>query len=145
MNNLLPIVYHLHIFSTLAMTGIIWFVQIVHYPLFRDVETSGFKRFEAGHSTRTSYLVAPLMVLEAGCAIALVLLLTNRPAVWMGLGLLGVVWLSTFLLQVPQHRRLSHGFDPVAHRRLIRTNWIRTAAWTLRALLALYLASGSTR
>ena len=46
------------------------------------------------------------------------------------------------LVQVPLHRRLQGGFDAAAHRRLVRTNWLRTAAWTLRAALALRLAVG---
>jgi hypothetical protein len=40
-------------------------------------------------------------------------------------------------LQVPLHTRLARGFDPAAHRQLVRTNWLRTLAWTLRALLLL--------
>ena len=66
----------------------------------------------------------------------------RRGAVWAGLALLAVIWLSTALVQVPLHRRLQGGFDAAAHRRLVRTNWLRTAAWTLRAALALRLAFG---
>jgi hypothetical protein len=47
--------------------------------------------------------------------------------------LLGVVWLSTFTLQVPAHRALLQGWSEPVHRRLVLTNWIRTVAWTLRA------------
>jgi hypothetical protein len=50
-----------------------------------------------------------------------------------------VIWISTFLVQVPLHRRLSAAWDPVAARRLVQTNWIRAAAWTLRGVLALLL------
>jgi hypothetical protein len=59
---------------------------------------------------------------------------------WIGLTLLGVIWLSTALIQVPCHEVLSQGFDPVVHHRLVTTNWIRTTAWSLRALLVLWMA-----
>lgn len=44
-----------------------------------------------------------------------------------------VVWLSTFLLQVAIHNRLKAGKDDKRIQRLVATNWIRTAAWRLKA------------
>ena len=38
--------------------------------------------------------------------------------VGVGLTLLAVIWLSTFLLQVPQHKALLGGFDPEAYNRM---------------------------
>ena len=55
----------------------------------------------------------------------------------LGLVLVVVIWLSTALFQVPQHRRLESGFDEQAHRRLVNTNWIRIIAWTARSILTL--------
>jgi hypothetical protein len=46
-----------------------------------------------------------------------------------------VVWLSTLILQVPIHKCLQNGKDDVLIRRLVATNWIRTAAWSLKALV----------
>jgi hypothetical protein len=60
-------------------------------------------------------------------------------AVWASAGLVGVVWLSTAVLQVPLHTRLAAGFDPEAITQLVAGNWIRTVAWTLKGLVALYL------
>lgn len=60
-------------------------------------------------------------------------------ALWAGLDLIGVIWLSTRLLQVPQHRVLEAGSDPGAHRVLVASNWIRTVAWTARGILLLAL------
>ena len=54
--------------------------------------------------------------------------------------LLLVVWGSTTFVQVPLHGRLARGLDATALRRLVLTNWIRTAAWTLRAGLLVLLA-----
>jgi hypothetical protein len=116
----------LHAAVTIAMCGVVWFVQVVHYPLFGRVGKSDFAEYENAHSRLTSFVVAPLMLTEAATAIGVTMWLPQRPLVWWGLGLLVCIWISTFLLQVPQHRRLRKGFDATAHRRLLQTNWLRT-------------------
>ncbi len=129
----------LHCVATLSLVGLIWFVQVVHYPLMAAVGGSRFPAYAHQHATRTSWVVTAPMLLEAATAIALAMeppTAAVRPVVWVGLALLGLVWASTFALQVPCHRRLTSGFDPRVHRRLVRTNWIRTAAWTGRAPVA---------
>lgn len=132
-----------HLAATWAMVGLIWLVQVVHYPLFAHVGESAFVEYERRHQARITWVVAPLMLVELLLAVGLV----ARPAphaprwvAWLGLGLLGVAWLSTFLIQVPLHERLARGFDATAHRWLVDSNWLRTSAWTLRGALALYLA-----
>jgi hypothetical protein len=79
------------------------------------------------------------MFVEACSAIALTVVWRDQPLVWVGLGLLTIVWLSTLLLQIPQHRKLARGFDSDAHRRLVTTNWYRTLAWSARSVIALVL------
>jgi hypothetical protein len=134
----------LHAAATWAMTGLIWFVQVVHYPLFDHVGQAGFSQYELAHSSRTTMVVAPLMLVELACAAWLIV---ERPpqipavAAWCGAALVAVIWLSTFALQVPQHAVLASGFDPQAHSWLVTTNWIRTVAWTLRAVLAAWMVA----
>jgi hypothetical protein len=120
------------------MVGVIWFVQLVHYPLFARADRRDFPAFEYEHSRRTSLVVVPLMLGELGSGIWLAI---NRSTTlgWLGLALLAVVWLSTFLLQVPRHRILTRGFQEQAHRGLVATNWVRTVAWTLRGVLVAFL------
>ena len=48
--------------ATLAMVGLIWFVQIVHYPLMAQVGRDSFAHYEASHTARTTWVVAPLML-----------------------------------------------------------------------------------
>lgn len=132
----------LHCAATLAMVGLIWFVQVVHYPLFSSVGQSPFPEYERLHQKRTTLVVAPLMLIEALTA---TLILTTdlspsaRDLAWIGWVLLVLIWLSTAFLQVPLHRRLAEGYDPLAVRRLVRTNWLRTIAWTLRGFIAVLL------
>jgi hypothetical protein len=128
--------------STLAMTGIIWFVQIVHYPLFASVGAENFARYEALHATRTGWVVAPLMLVELATALALLWAplrpaTVSAPSAWIAAALVGVIWLSTALLQVPIHSQLAQGYDPDLVSRLVATNWIRTIAWTLRSAIVL--------
>jgi hypothetical protein len=126
------------------MVGIIWFVQIVHYPLFASVGGNSFVAYEVSHTRLTTPVVEPLLLIEG---ITAVLLFWYRPGgvslfpVWLGLGLLLVIWFSTVFLQIPLHNLLSAGFEPAVHRALVISNWLRTGAWSARALLVLWMAA----
>lgn len=133
-----------HLAATLYMVGLIWFVQIVHYPLFARVGEEVFGPYSEAHSRLTSYVVGPPMLVEAATALLLVF---RRPEemplslALAGAALVAVIWLSTALLQVPRHTTLGSGFDRSAWRGLVGTNWIRTAAWSARGLLVLWMAA----
>jgi hypothetical protein len=131
-----------HAAATLVMVGVIWFVQIVHYPLFDRVGRAGFPIYAVDHQQRTLVVVGPTMLVEL--LTSLLLLIRHwagpeAPWLWVGAGLLGVIWLSTAFLQVPRHCELAAGFDEEAHRLLVLTNWLRTGAWSSRGMLALFL------
>ncbi len=137
-----------HVAATLIMVGVIWFVQVVHYPLMRQVGEAVFMAYAGAHARLTTRIVAPVMLAEGLTA---VWLLWSRPAgvpaapAWLGAVLLVGIWCSTACWQVPQHTVLAHGFDPVAHRALVTSNWFRTIAWSLRGLLVLWMAAGVIR
>ncbi len=129
----------IHAAVTLLMVGLIWFVQLVHYPLFSYVGHSEFPVYERQHRGFIKWLVAPLMMLEGITAALLILfppVATSDWQLWVGVGLLLVIWFSTAFVQVPLHNVLSKGFDPAVQRRLVQTNWWRTIAWSLRGGLA---------
>lgn len=135
-------VAYVHLAATALMAGVILFVQVVHYPLMARVG-SGYGDYQRDHMRRTAVVVMPLMLAELGTAVWL----AARPfrpelaaTAWLGVGLLAVIWASTALLQAPAHQRLTHGLDPAIHRRLVRTNWIRTVAWAARVPIAFALA-----
>ena len=122
------------------MVGLIWFVQIVHYPLFAKVGRDGFRHYEMEHQRLTTYVVAPLMFIELSSSI---MLLWWRPAavsstiVFAGISLLGLIWLVTYIVQIPQHASLILSYDASMQRQLVSGNWIRTVAWSARGLLVL--------
>lgn len=129
----------LHAAVTAFLAGLIWVVQLVHYPLFDRVEERSFTNFHASHSLRISLIVVPAMTLEALLALLLVLRPPSGvpPALAAaGLLLVAVNALSTAFLQVPLHRRLAGGFAPRVHRALVRTNVVRTVGWSLRTVIA---------
>ena len=128
--------------AALFMAGFIWTMQLVHYPLLDRVGADAFPSYERDHN-RLFFLVAGpgvLTTLASG-----VLLLFLRPvqvllwAALLGLALFAVIAVSTALFQAPQHGILGGGFDRGAYEFLLRTNWIRTAAWSAYALLGLWM------
>jgi hypothetical protein len=133
-----------HAAATLFMVGIIWFVQVVHYPLFARVGAAGFAAYSTRHTRLTGLVVGPPMLVEAVTAVALVV--RTPPEVsnwllWAGLVLLAGIWLSTVLLQSRRHTELGLGFDLSAHRSLVGSNWVRTVLWSLRGLIVLWILS----
>lgn len=135
-----------HAFATLFMVGLIWTMQLVHYPLFARVGEHEHEAYERAHMARISWIVGPIMSIEAVSAAAIIAVPTAELPRWMlvtGAVLLCVIWLSTATLQGPMHARLARGFDPRVHAALVRTNWIRTVAWTARGVLSLAMISAA--
>jgi hypothetical protein len=137
-------VFLAHLFSTLFMVGVIWFAQAVHYPLLGRVGKEAFVEYEKENTRRTGWVVIPAMAVEL---ITALILLWGQPEglrpfyAWLNAALLGVIWGSTFTLQGPHHNLLVKKFDLAVWHSLVRTNWIRTAAWTARGILMLFVLS----
>jgi hypothetical protein len=129
----------LQLLATSFMTGLIWFVQVVHYPLMEGWPHDNFGSWEVAHRERTGTVVIPPMLIEGVVA---VWLLVHRPRgvhplfpVFGMTALLGI-WVSTFFLQVPCHLQLSTGWDAQTLRFLVNSNWIRTILWSFRMALS---------
>ncbi|MBF9143124.1 hypothetical protein [Hymenobacter properus] len=121
-----------------CLTGLIWMVQVVHYPSFGLVPKDAWVAFHHAHTRRIGHVVMAPMVLEL--VLAIWLAWAGRAALpggvgWWSLGLVALVWAATFFISVPFHNRLEKGFDYIAIDGLTRTNWLRTLAWTARAVL----------
>ena len=127
---------------TFGMLGVIWLVQLEVYPLQLHVPREDYLRYQAQHMYRVTFVVGPLMLIEAGTA-AWLLFLPLSPCglnlAWVGMGLIFLLWLSTLVLQVPCHWKLERARDEVVIRRLILTNWVRTLGWTARAVVVAWL------
>ena len=130
----------LHNAATWYMAGVIWLIQLVHYPMFEYLDRANFLRSHLFHTNAITFVVLPAMLLELAMAIYILWIrgAANWPAV-AGLALVAFLWLVTFLVMVPLHGRLgTEGFKPEVLHLLIQWNWLRTAAWSARAVIAAF-------
>ena len=116
-----------------ALLILIWLVQLIIYPGFHRISPEEFAVYHRWYALRISSVVLPLMTAELILAVWWVLS-DDYSSISLSAGLLVfIVWLSTFVLQVPIHNQLKTGKEDMLIRRLVATNWIRTAAWSLKA------------
>jgi len=132
----------LHLAGAAGMTGIGWFVQAVHYPLFGYAAGPRWPEFHAEHSRRTARVVGLPWALQGVTALAL---LAVRPA-GVPLGLIvaavllaGTTVLATVVFALPAHGRLATAHSDAVERRLLRTGWLRTWAWTAATVVAVVM------
>ncbi|NND85437.1 MAG: hypothetical protein HKN46_09845 [Acidimicrobiia bacterium] len=124
-----------HAASTWFMVGLIWTIQLVHYPLFARVGAEGFIAYEADHTRRMGWLLALPATIEVVTGGLLVWLRPDGVPLWLVIGtgfLLFLIWLVTISVQVPNHVRLSQGFDLTRIEALVASNRWRALLWTLR-------------
>ena len=146
----LPLLSLLHLAVTWYLVGLIWTIQRVHYPsmFFVDPHPERAVQAERQHCDRIFWIVGPMMLVEGALAALLLFAIgwlngnDAKTMILPGLGivLLLVIWLSTAMIQMPLHDELLKQPNPAANHRLVNSNWIRTAAWTVRGLVALVIA-----
>lgn len=124
--------------SAWMMTGVIWFVQVVHYPLLALVPVEAAREAALEHQPRTARVVGLPMAVEGVTTLWLML---DRPAgvdwwlAWAGGACVAVALLCTVLLSVPRHARMAERPDAAVGRELVLTNWPRTVAWTAHGIV----------
>ena len=129
----------IHYVATLIMTGAIWLAQLSQYPLLAYVGRRNFIRYEHEHIRRISDIAWFVIYVEL--LTGFILLFPIVPGVEfstrvVGFALIVIIWLATWFVQYPIHNKLAReGFNARLHKKLVQTNWIRTVAWTLRAIL----------
>ena len=126
----------IHCLSCFCMTGVIWIVQLVHYPSFLWVDEKKFCQFSEFHQKNISFVVIPLMLTEL-ISCYFLWQENNIPvhANYINTIALILIWLVTFFVSVPLHQKLSIAYNHEAISSLIKTNWARTILWTLRTAL----------
>ncbi|MEX0660164.1 MAG: hypothetical protein WEA58_01000 [Balneolaceae bacterium] len=127
--------------SSFFLCGLIWIIQILHYPFFARLDRENYSDHQQKHMVTISFLVIPVMLIELITSILLVMQPSDfRFEFIAGLILVLIVWASTFLVQMPIHQKLLQGYDKKTIQKLVSTNWIRTIGWTAKSILTLYLA-----
>lgn len=136
------IVFLINLASGLMMTGIIWMVQVVQYPLFLKLTPQELFNYHTVYTKRITYVVLPLMFAEL-ISSGLSAIYSFKFLPLMIFGFVLATWLSTFILSVPLHQKLSNNnfndfseekIHDLCHK-LIATNWPRTVLWSLKSLL----------
>lgn len=129
------------------MTGVIWIIQLIHYPSFRFIDFQKFSNFQKFHTTTITFVVGPMMTLEIFSALYL-LILNDFSAFWIiQMIVLVAIWLCTAFLSVPLHTLLAQPHISDIERLqvtqiLVKTNWPRTLLWSFRSLLLLIYFKG---
>lgn len=127
----------LHFACCFYLAGVIWVIQLTHYPAFHFVAEKDFARFHARHTAVMGGIVGPVMIIELLTA---VMLCQSFNWLWLlNLGGVIVIWLCTFFWSVPAHSKLALGQDVAEIHKLVRSNWVRTVIWNTRAALFLML------
>lgn len=127
-----------HAAGTWAMVGLIWTIQVLHYPLMAKVPGEGFPAYLEAHQQRVVVVLAIFSIVEVTAAAALAVRNQGIPTwLWLGSGaLLAAIWIATGAYYAPLHGRLSDGWDPDLHAELVDMNWFRTIGWSARGVAA---------
>ncbi len=139
MESNLKILLLLSLSVTAFMTGLIWFVQVVHYPGFQKISSQSFVSYHHFHTSATGMVVIAPMLLELALAAVMVYLAWGQWWHWLSLGLVLAVWLLTFVWIVPVHEQLGQVFDLAAAQKLVILNLVRSLLWTGKMLVLFYL------
>jgi len=126
----------IHLIATSVMVGVIWIIQLVHYPSFHFIERNQYTTFQRFHMSRISYVVIPAMVTELFTLILIIISIDQvNPIILASALMLIVIWLMTAVFFSGVHQKLTLGYDQTVVEKLIKLNWGRTLLWTLRLLI----------
>ena len=137
----------IHSAATLFMVGLIWTIHIVHYPLFANVGESTYVAFQSEHVNRIGKLLFLPWLVE-GITLLGVLILAfvgnhrdlRLPAFLNGFGM-AIALIISGVWSAPAHGKLADGFDADIHNQLMNANFVRTLAWTLCGVSAIWLVA----
>ncbi len=120
-----------------ALVGIIWIVQLVHYPSFHHYNEKDFRQSMKFHQDRISFIVLPLMISEIAISGWLTYAHYSQLR-FIGFLIVILIWTCTFTIQVPIHENLlANGYDKSEVNKLVNSNWIRTFLWTIKLALVI--------
>ena len=118
------------------MVGVIWVIQLVHYPSFHFIELKQYTTFQRFHMSRISYVVIPAMLTELFTLILIVISMDQIDTLVLASAILLIfIWLITAVFFSGVHQKLTLGYDQTVVDKLVKLNWGRTLLWTLRLLL----------
>ena len=134
----IKILSDIHFLSTSLMVGIIWVIQLLHYPTFHFIEQSDYVEFQHFHMQRISFIVVPVMIIELLSGFMLVYYFRSNLLI-LCLIILLVIWSITFVFFTKLHQSLLGGYDKIIVDKLVQINWSRTVLWSLKLIILIYI------
>lgn len=125
-------------FISSFMLGLILVTQIVSYPLFLKVEVDNFSIFHDDYVSRISFIAVPVMLGELFIS-TLVYFYFNTFFGFMILLSIILIFISTFIIQVPLHNKLKLANNRKHIIKLVNTNWIRTFLWFVKSIFSILI------
>ena len=113
------------------MIGVSLVTQFVTYPSFKLIDIKEFSKFHKGYTKKMLFIVGPIMVIEFLSTVILLYVNTNFHF-FIQFGLVSLIWILTFFLIVPIHKKLENQFDNILNNKLIKLNGFRTSVWILK-------------
>ena len=135
-----------HLSATLFMVGLIWTIHYVHYPLFAKVGEQTYVDFQTAHVERIGKLLLLPWLTEGVTLIAILALAflgthkALRIPTLINSAAMAVVLVISGFWSAPAHGKLADGFDKAVHDQLMTANLIRTLAWSLCGICAIWIA-----
>ena len=133
----------IHLVSTSFMVGVIWIVQLVHYPTFFFIDEQKSYDFQKFHMSRISYIVMPAMTTELFSGIYIFIysnMAIDSNLFLLALTILIINWIITALVFVKMHNKLLINYKIEIISLLVKWNWLRTLLWSVRLILLLRMA-----
>ena len=135
--------FMIHLVSTSFMVGVIWIVQLVHYPTFLFIDEQKSNDFQKFHMSRISYIVMPAMTTELFSGIYIYIysnMAIDSNLFLLALTILIINWIITALVFVKMHNKLLINYKIEIISLLVKWNWLRTLLWSVRLILLLRMA-----
>ena len=127
------LLFYSNLIVSSILLGLILVIHFVHYKSFNFIDIEKFVEFHKFHTKNISFLVIPLMIIEVVISIIIfyfsILSLIN-------LSLVALIWIITFLLQVPSHNKLSTGKSIAEIEKLVSGNVFRVYLWFFKAIVS---------
>ena len=130
------LLFNINFISTSVMAGVIWVIQLLHYPSFHFINEKKYVEFQHFHMQRISFIVIPVMIIELASALLFAYFFLSSLTIILLALVLGV-WVITFIFFTNMHQNLTNGYDPTIVDRLVQINWSRTALWSFRLIILL--------
>ena len=129
------LLFYSNLIVSSILLGLILVIHFVHYKSFNFIDVEKFVEFHKFHTKNISFLVIPLMIIEVVISIIICYFYFSILSL-INLSLVALIWIITFLLQVPSHNKLSTGKSIPEIEKLVSGNVFRVYLWFFKAIVS---------